>query len=498
MDSAIALRERPPALPAARPPARDRPGAGLADRARRAAPWGLLGAYALQLAIIVPRHEPWFDEAQAWLLARDSGVVELFADRLRYEGNPGLWHLLLVPLAKLGAPYAAMSWLAAAIAVAGAAVLVRAGPFPRWATAGLLFSFALGYQEAVVARGYVLLPVLLFAVAATWPRRGRRVARLTALLSLIAGVSLHGLLIAGALAAVRALEVHRGWAALRRDARLAHLAAAAALAAQAAVTAAVLWPPADIASLAGDWDVQPETMLWVLDRSLTGTGWLTAAALALTVPWLARQGALALWAAPTGLLLLLMGFRYHAPHHEELLFLTWLAALWVAFGRPGGDPRLRRAALAGLAIVLVVQVSWWARSWAYDWAHPYSGAPALAAHLAALPPGTEVWAADWPALAALPYLEGNVYANFNGGRGPSYWVWREDKRTQLDDGVVEVHLRGPDVWVWPVKSASEHRYPDVPGYRRVAVHPGGVFSKDGVYDHEAFVVYERRSPRPSS
>ena len=49
-------------------------------------------------------HEKWRDEAQAWLLARDLNPIELFK-QMKYEGHPPLWHLILMPFAKLGFPY---------------------------------------------------------------------------------------------------------------------------------------------------------------------------------------------------------------------------------------------------------------------------------------------------------------------------------------------------------------------------------------------------------
>jgi len=259
-------RARPAAVPLPPPPGPDR-GTHLGEGLARAAPWLLLGAYVLQLALIVPRHEAWFDEAQAWLLARDSGLWELFAERLRYEGNPGLWHLILFALVRAGLPYEGLGWVSAAIAVAGAALLVHRGPFPLWVKAGLLFSFALGYQEAVVARSYVLLPPLLFALAASWPSRSRRVGRIAVLLALIAAVSLHGLLIAGSFAALRAWELRRTWGRLDARRRRNHLVAGVALALQVVATAAVLWPPADLSPLSAGWDLQGERILWLLDRS---------------------------------------------------------------------------------------------------------------------------------------------------------------------------------------------------------------------------------------
>jgi len=497
VSTATLLRERarPAAVPLPPPPGPDR-GTRIGEGLARAAPWLLLGAYVLQLALIVPRHEAWFDEAQAWLLARDSGLWELFAERLRYEGNPGLWHVILFALVRAGVPYEGLGWVSGAIAVSGAALLVHRGPFPLWVKAGLLFSFALGYQEAVVARSYVLLPPLLFALAASWPSRSRRVGRIAVLLALLAGVSLHGLLIAGSFAALRAWELGRSWRRLDARRRRHHLVAAAALALQAAATAVVLWPPADLSPLSAGWDLRGESILWLLDRSLTGTGWLTAAALAATVPWFRRTRTLALWAVPTVVLLLFLALKYHAPHHEELPFLVWVTVLWISFGRDrgGDDRRLRRVALAGIACVLAVQVVWWGRTYAYDWTESYSGGRELARYLATLPAATEVWTADWPALAALPYFDDNVFDNLNSGVDPSYWVWRADKTGQLDLAVIDAYLNQPDVWVWPVKFDSEREYPDLPGYRRVLLVEGGVYSKDRVVDDEAFVVYERVVP----
>src|ERR1700744_4549096 len=41
------------------------------------------------------QHKPWFDEAQAWLIARDNTLAKLLYHRLRREGHPPLWYLLL-------------------------------------------------------------------------------------------------------------------------------------------------------------------------------------------------------------------------------------------------------------------------------------------------------------------------------------------------------------------------------------------------------------------
>jgi len=39
-------------------------------------------------------HEPWADEAQAFLHARDFSISELIFEKLKYEGHPILWYFL--------------------------------------------------------------------------------------------------------------------------------------------------------------------------------------------------------------------------------------------------------------------------------------------------------------------------------------------------------------------------------------------------------------------
>ena len=56
---------------------------------------GVWLAYILMLAFTVPWHEPWNDEAQSWLLARDVSLPQLLFHALRYESHPPLWYLIL-------------------------------------------------------------------------------------------------------------------------------------------------------------------------------------------------------------------------------------------------------------------------------------------------------------------------------------------------------------------------------------------------------------------
>src|SRR5436190_13581398 len=123
-----------PVQPAARSPRLERSGytelviASAPTRRTQLILLATLIAYAALVAYGSVIHESWWDEAQAWLIARDAPIGEIFTRDVAYEGHPPLWYLLLAVPAKLGAPYSAMHVVSCLIAVGGVALLMFAFP----------------------------------------------------------------------------------------------------------------------------------------------------------------------------------------------------------------------------------------------------------------------------------------------------------------------------------------------------------------------------------
>ena len=67
--------------------------------------WVGLILFAIAYAVISAFHEPWFDEAQAWQIAKCASLQEMLFEIPHYEGHPPLWHLILAIPAKLGVPF---------------------------------------------------------------------------------------------------------------------------------------------------------------------------------------------------------------------------------------------------------------------------------------------------------------------------------------------------------------------------------------------------------
>jgi hypothetical protein len=179
-----------------------------------------LAAYVGVVAVGIAWHEPWADEGQAWLLARDQGFWHLMLHALHYEGTPGLWHALLWALTRAHVGYTGMRWVSGVIAAVGAYVLLRWSPFPLILRVLLPLGFWLAYQDAVVARGYVVFAMLAFPAAAILrrmsanyaPARKGRMIWLALLLGLMANLCVYGF-VASVGFAVVALAI------LRRKAR---------------------------------------------------------------------------------------------------------------------------------------------------------------------------------------------------------------------------------------------------------------------------------------
>src|SRR5262249_50086541 len=108
-------------------------------------------AYATFALLVASRHEPWADEAQSWLLARDSSLLQLWTRLLSYEGTTGLWQTLLPILIACGLPYRALNMVSVLPGLAAACLLLWRAPFPLGIRLALPFTFFLAFQYAVIA-----------------------------------------------------------------------------------------------------------------------------------------------------------------------------------------------------------------------------------------------------------------------------------------------------------------------------------------------------------
>lgn len=164
--------------------------------------------YLLGVCTVSYFHEPWFDEAQAWAIARSGTIKEILFEIPHYEGHPPLWDLILLPFAKLGAPYelslAVVNIFFMTLAVA---VLLFKSPFPKLIRCLLPFNFFLFYQYGVISRPYCIFVLAIFLAAVCYKNRNEHPVKYLLCLALMCAVHSYGIMIAGGLCIVWLIEI---------------------------------------------------------------------------------------------------------------------------------------------------------------------------------------------------------------------------------------------------------------------------------------------------
>lgn len=164
--------------------------------------------YFLGHMLMLIAHEPWFDEALAWLIARDSSFYEILFTAPHYEGHPSLWHLVLLPFARLGVPYElSLSLVSLFFSGIAIALFIFKSPFKRIIRVLLPFSYFIFYQYSVISRPYCMMMLAFTLVALTYPNRTKRPGRFILSLWFLCMTSAYGIVIAGGICIAWFLEM---------------------------------------------------------------------------------------------------------------------------------------------------------------------------------------------------------------------------------------------------------------------------------------------------
>lgn len=153
--------------------------------------------YILFLCSISFYHEPWHDEAQAWLIARDDSIWQLLTVTTHYEGHPPLWHLCLMPFAKLGVPYElGLKSVNLFFGSLAAGLVICKSPLPWYLRFTIPFSYFFFYQYGVINRSYSLLLALIMLSAYYYPQRKTKPYHLALSLGAMAATQAYGMMLA--------------------------------------------------------------------------------------------------------------------------------------------------------------------------------------------------------------------------------------------------------------------------------------------------------------
>ena len=145
-------------------------------------------------------HEPWSDEAQSWLIAREQSVKDIFFYNSRYEGTFPLWLLTLKVFISLGGTYEYIYVVSTIISTIGILILLYKTKVTKQIKCLIPFSFYVLYQYTVVARSYCYLLLAFAILLSIYEKRHEKIIQYILNLVLFSMISLHGMLVSGILA----------------------------------------------------------------------------------------------------------------------------------------------------------------------------------------------------------------------------------------------------------------------------------------------------------
>lgn len=471
----------------------------------------VFAVYLILLAVSVSKHEPWMDEAQAWLLAKDAGVVELFVKYLRYEGSPALWHLILMIPAKLGLPYSTINILSAAFSACGVFLFVRYSPFPLIIKTLFPFSYFVFFQYGVIARSYCLISVLLFLIAVNYAEKIRRPFVFILLLCLLANVSAHTFFISGAIASVHFWDVLKARKRLDKKTKIRQASALLIFALMSIVLVLILLPPPDH-FVAGENNWSASNFIAVCKIAVSGALVLdelsgtirlqfnaSLVVFFVTLLWLRRKKLTFLYLLPLLFTLAFFAVKYRNFWHEGILFFLWIFVLWISFEKDeNNEPSKLKNSLVGLiSAVLAVQIYWTICAASYDFSRNYSGGYAVAEFIKTNRlENKKIFASGWKSIAVLPYFEENIFYNHNDGANRRFWRWSaSENRTALGIGAdvrQAIENKRPDIILIASDHIETNAVIEIEGYRLAEIFEGNLCWKTGIYEPDFYWIFYKQ------
>lgn len=468
----------------------------------RIADFLVFGLWLGLVSVILQHHEPWADESQSWLLARDLDLKTLWFHELRYNGTPGLWHTILwIAQHWCHAPYAALGVIGMLCAAVGVAFILWKAPFPRPLSYLLVFSYFLVYQYAVVARSYNLLPLLMF-IAAYFYRDRSRPVRMTVVLMLLANVSVHGTLLAAALSVCYLIEALKERQKLSDPVRSRYLFCVAAILLTFLFVFVIVKPMPDVAVFANHRITGPRLIRLeaIVAYAFLDHPAISAVFLLLASVWCLKRGKVLPFVLPVALMLLFFVAVYGRPHHHGTAFLAAIAGLWIAWPTQSEmrefshGERLGTYGITSLLVCLFCVNIWDAAvAMQNDYRYPYSGSADAASFLKQVRADkTTVFGYTYGMSAVQAYFDRNILAN-----NPTTYYHEGLPLYATVVDLSELQAAAPEYVILCTNAGvMDFNNVDPPlraiGYDRVRLSDGYVFYKRTAFDSATYAIYRHR------
>ena len=433
-------------------------------------------------------HEPWADEAQGWLIARESHSLTEIFHAVKYEGTLPTWHLINKAFQLAGLDYGHIFVIPLIFSAIGVLLLFLTDA-PLLAKIMLPFSFFVVYQNSVVSRQYALVFPAMMLIVMLYKKRLEVPVRYHLALLLLAITSSYGIVVACSFMLWDFICMLKS---MFRDPVYKRFRVPFFITGILILAIVFLsLPPDDFAPglVLSSFSKNATTALLFNVNSKLGQYLFLGFMLVLLVYYFRHT--LIQAAVISAPLVLYMAFFYQREWHMTYLFFL-VVTLMLIFRDDSKRTKheyekgLNTAANCIAAALLAVQCATGFYSVYYDYKNTYSPSKEIAEFVAPYyGSGAVIDRVGFNAVSVSPYFDGNLYSNDPSGK--AYFIWSSSAHND------ELSEEYPDIVITnEYIEKFESKYD-------IRLYDGHMIFKLDEVDSEPFIVYVKKgNPAPNS
>lgn len=456
--------------------------------------------YALIIFTTGYYHEPWADEAQAFIHAREYSVSELIFERLKYEGHPIVWYLILkfVLLFKFissTAIYENLFVLTCGIQVLAIYLFLYKSKIPLLIKVLLPFTFFVVYQYPVVARNHsIVFPFLAIFATFFYANRTKKPYMYSFLLIILANISAYTFVLSCVLFAFFLYDIWK-----ENKFKIIKYFPILITGICIFLTTLYLNKPEDCtfpANLNLD-NLSIRELLYNLHLSFFNYEYELLYVIELYVVLFFyflvtkifcqnRYQIILFWAINLSVLFVQTGFYANDWHYGyTILFLIF--SLWILTDENNQEKitiKKHFLFIITAVAVFIPQIYWGLKSVQFDINENYCASKTISDYIKAEALlNKNIAVVGFKSVAIYPYFEQNIFYNLDDH---SLSSWKKEIR---ENSVKNIKKRKPDILIFPKDDDLEYNYL-IDGYIARREFCGYLFSKGVIKENNCYFLYE--------
>ncbi|MBQ8886837.1 MAG: hypothetical protein IJY61_03965 [Candidatus Gastranaerophilales bacterium] len=457
-------------------------------------------AYALIIFTTGYYHEPWADEAQAFIHARDYSVTELFFEKLKYEGHPIVWYLiikflLLFKFISSSTIYENLFVLTCLLQVFAVYLFLFKSKIPLLLKILIPFTFFIVYQYPVVARNHsIVFPLLAVLATFFYANRTKNPYIYSFLLIILANISAYTYTLSCVLSAFFLYDI---WG--KNKFKIKKYIPTLITGLSLFITALYLNKPKDCTFPANfNFDnLSIDELLYNLHLSFFNyeNEWLSVVELCIVLIFYCSAARifcqnryqLTLFIAINLSVLFLQTVFYANDWHYGYTILFLIFSLWILTDKNNQEKiTIKKHFLFIISAVtlLITQICWGLKSIQFDINGNYCASKAVTDYIKEEQLyNKDIAVVGFKSVALHPYFEQNIFYNLDKH---SLSSWKKEIK---EHSVENIKGRKPDILILPKENMIEFIYL-AKGYIESKEYCGYLFSKGVIKENNCFLLYK--------